>query len=155
MEPQGISFMRGIVWANGWRWIFILVSAASPFGCSHATFILMHAAASSQEGLVTIVVAFGAYFFIYNYPDTANFLTEKERALIHTRLAADGDATHDERFTWENVARAFKDPKCWLYGFAFHTMSLPLYTFSLFLVRSKKRPFRVLPVLPFEWLTQI
>lgn len=27
----------------------------------------------------------------------------------------------------------FRDPKCWLYGLAFHTLSLPLYTLSLFL----------------------
>lgn len=74
--------MRGIVWANGWRWIFIL------------------------EGLLTIVVAAGAYFFIYNYPDTARFLTEPERAVIHARLSADSDCTHDERFTWGNVIRA-------------------------------------------------
>lgn len=89
----------------------------------------------SQEGLATIVVAAGAYLFVYNYPDTAGFLTETERAVIHARLSADSDCTHDERFTWANVMRAIKDPKCWLYGFAFHTMSLPLYTFSLFVVR--------------------
>lgn len=106
----GISFMRGIVWENGWRWIFIL------------------------EGILTVVVAVGAYFFIYNYPDTASFLNETERAAIHARLSADSDCTLDERFTWDNVLLAIKDPKCWLYGFAFHTMSLPLYTFSLFVV---------------------
>lgn len=83
---------------------------------------------------MTIVVAAAAYFFIHNYPNTATFLSDNERAVIQARLAADSDCTHDERFTWGNVGRALKDPKCWLYGFAFHTMSLPLYTFSLFLV---------------------
>lgn len=29
--------------------------------------------------------------------------------------------------------QAFRDPSCWLYGLGFHTMSLPLYTLSLFL----------------------
>lgn len=29
-STQGISFMRGIVWSNGWRWIFILVSGERP-----------------------------------------------------------------------------------------------------------------------------
>lgn len=85
---------------------------------------------------MTIVVAAGAYFFIYNYPNTAGFLTNKERAAIQARLAADSDSTRDEGFRWAQVAKAMKDPKCWLYGFAFHTMSLPLYTFSLFLVGS-------------------
>ncbi|KAK4226044.1 major facilitator superfamily domain-containing protein [Podospora fimiseda] len=105
----GIGHMRGIVWENGWRWIFIL------------------------EGIATVVVAVAAYFFIYNYPDTAEFLSDKERVYIRNRLASDSDATHDERFTWGNVAKALRDPKCWLYGLSFHTMSLPLYTFSLFL----------------------
>ncbi|KAK0609503.1 major facilitator superfamily domain-containing protein [Bombardia bombarda] len=105
----GIGFMRGIVWKNGWHWIFIL------------------------EGLATIVVAVAAYWFIHDYPATAKFLSEKERIFIRNRLASDSDATHDERFTWGNVARALRDPKCWLYGLSFHTMSLPLYTYSLFL----------------------
>ena len=88
-----------------------------------------------QEGIATVLVAVGAYWFIYNYPETAEFLSDKERRFIRRRLAADSDATHDERFTWDNVTKALRDPKCWLYGLGFHAMSLPLYTFSLFLVR--------------------
>ncbi|KAG7288419.1 hypothetical protein NEMBOFW57_004769 [Staphylotrichum longicolle] len=87
----------------------------------------------AYEGIATVVVAVGAYWFIYNYPETAEFLSDKERRFIRRRLAADSDATHDETFTWGNVAKALRDPKCWLYGLSFHTMSLPLYTFSLFL----------------------
>ncbi|KAI2468505.1 MFS general substrate transporter [Annulohypoxylon bovei var. microspora] len=105
----GIGRMGGIVWQNGWRWIFIL------------------------EGILTVIVAASAYGFIYNYPDTSKFLTEDERKFIHERLAADSDATHDEKFTWGAVVEALKDSNCWLYGLGFHTMSLPLYTLSLFL----------------------
>ena len=101
--------MRGVGGLNGWRWIFIL------------------------EGLLTILVSIAAYFFIFNYPDTASFLNSSERAQIHARLKADSDATQAEAFSWANVLKAFKDVKCWLYGLAFHTMSLPLYTLSLFL----------------------
>jgi sugar phosphate permease len=101
--------MNGVGGYHGWRWIFIL------------------------EGLFTIVVAVAAYFFIINYPDTAKFITENERAFIRARLAADSDATRREEFNWTNVLKALADPKCWLYGLAFHTTSLPLYTLSLFL----------------------
>jgi hypothetical protein len=83
---------------------------------------------------LTIVISLAAYYFISNYPDTAKFLSNKERVYIQARLAADSDSTRNEAFTWANVLKAVKDPKCWLYGFAFHTMSLPLYTLSLFLV---------------------
>ena len=87
-----------------------------------------------QEGLVTVVVSISAYYFISNYPATAKFLSDDERAYIYSRLKSDSDATRNEAFTWTNVSKALKDPKCVLYGFAFHTMSLPLYTLSLFLV---------------------
>ncbi|KAJ4322859.1 hypothetical protein N0V84_004623 [Fusarium piperis] len=105
----GIGKMGGVVWENGWRWIFIL------------------------EGIATVVVAVAAYWFIENYPDTSTFLTKAERAFIHERLAADSDAIRQEQFSWAAVREALSDPSCWLYGLGFHTMSLPLYTLSLFL----------------------
>ncbi|KAJ4251418.1 hypothetical protein NW762_011400 [Fusarium torreyae] len=105
----GIGKMAGVVWENGWRWIFIL------------------------EGIATVLVALAAYWFIENYPDTSRFLTKSERAFIHERLHADSDAIREEKFSWAAVREALKDPSCWLYGLGFHTMSLPLYTLSLFL----------------------
>jgi hypothetical protein len=86
-----------------------------------------------QEGILTVVIAVFAYRFIHNYPKTAKFLTEPERDYVQARLKADNDATNYEPFSWPSVLRAIKDPKCWLYGLAFHTLSLPLYTLSLFL----------------------
>lgn len=74
-----------------------------------------------------------SYFFIYNYPDTAKFLTDDERESVQQRLKLDSDATQDEKLDWSNVKKAFTDVKCWLYAFGFHTLSLPLYTLSLFL----------------------
>jgi sugar phosphate permease len=108
----GIAHMRNVGGYKGWRWIFIL------------------------EGLLTIVIAVAAYWFISNYPENVSWLSDKERNFIQARLKADSDATNDEKFTWADVIVACKDVKCWLYGFAFHTMSLPLYTLSLFLVRT-------------------
>lgn len=86
-----------------------------------------------QEGLLTVVVEVASYFFIHNYPETALFLRDDERAFIHARLENDSDATNNEEFAWVNVRAAFADYKCWLYALGFHTMSLPLYTLSLFL----------------------
>ncbi|KAI5362351.1 putative major facilitator superfamily, MFS transporter superfamily [Septoria linicola] len=105
----GIGHMRGVGGYNGWRWIFIL------------------------EGLLTCIVAVGAYWFVADWPSKAKFVTEDEREYITARLKADSDATQNEGFTWSNVLLAFKDPKVWLYNAVFHTLSLPLYTLSLFL----------------------
>ena len=101
--------MNGVGGYHGWRWIFIL------------------------EGLLTVVVSLIAYHFIANYPSTAKFLTEGERAYVLARLEASTDATRNESFTWGNVLMAMRDPKVWFYGFSFHTLALPLYTLSLFL----------------------
>ena len=99
-----------VVPRNGWRWIFII------------------------EGILTVVVSLFGYLFITNWPTTAKWLNENEKALVHSRLKADSDATNLEGFTWSNVLSTFLDVKCWLYCLTFHTMSLPLYTLSLFLV---------------------
>ncbi|KAF1845065.1 MFS transporter [Cucurbitaria berberidis CBS 394.84] len=105
----GIAHMRNVGGYSGWRWIFIL------------------------EGLLTIIIAIVAYWFISNYPDTVSWLSKDERAFIQARLKADSDATNEEEFRWGDVWFACKDIKVWLYGLGFHTMSLPLYTLSLFL----------------------
>jgi len=105
----GIGFMKGVGGLNGWRWIFIL------------------------EGILTVLVALSAYFWIHNYPKTAKFLSEDERTFIYNRLKSDNDSMNVEPFAWVNVRAALKDYKCWLYGLGFHTMSLPLYTLSSFL----------------------
>lgn len=63
----GISFMNGIAGLKGWRWIFII------------------------EGLFTVVVAVCILFITYDYPETAKFLAEEERAYIIYRLSHDFD----------------------------------------------------------------
>lgn len=82
---------------------------------------------------MTVVFSIASYFLIYNYPATANFLTPKERDHVIARLKKDSDASRDEKFSWTGVRQALKDPKIYLYGLCFHTMSLPVYTLSLFL----------------------
>jgi MFS family permease len=123
----GIGKMKGVAGLSGWRWIFILVSNLQKLLCTELIMTF------EQEGILTVIVSLSAYFFIHNYPSTAPFLSEPERAYIHSRLKHDTDATNEEKFSWSNVRAALADYKCWMYGFGFHTMSLPLYTLSLFL----------------------
>ncbi|KAK7517798.1 major facilitator superfamily domain-containing protein [Phyllosticta citriasiana] len=105
----GIGKMNGVADLKGWRWIFII------------------------EGLLTVVVSLFGYLFINNYPSTAGFLSPKERKVVLSRLTSDSDSTADEPFNWNAVLTCLRDPKCWLYGAVFHSLSLPLYTLSLFL----------------------
>jgi hypothetical protein len=102
-------------------------------GSRTSSICTIHTLTAFQEGILTIVIAIAAYWFISNYPEAVSWLSKDEKAFIQARLKADSDNTNNEKFTWTGVLTAAKDPKCWLYGFAFHTMSLPLYTLSLFL----------------------
>ena len=78
-------------------------------------------------------MSIAAYFFVHNYPATAKFLTPEEREYVLARLENDSDATRDEKFTWAGVRQALKDPKIYLYGLCFHTLTLPGNTLNLFL----------------------
>lgn len=61
-----IGKMDGKGGLEGWRWIFIL------------------------EGIATVLVAVFAYFALYDFPETAGFLTEEERAFVVFRLKYQG-----------------------------------------------------------------
>lgn len=100
--------MKGLGGKPGWSWIFII------------------------EGLITFVVALGAFYFMQDYPDTAKFLTEAERKEVKRRLENDRDFLADEyntKFIWQ----AFKDWKIYLFAVAGVCIALPTYCVSLFL----------------------
>jgi hypothetical protein len=82
--------MDGVAGYSGWRWIFIL------------------------EGLATIVVAVIAKFIIVDWPETARFLTQDERALLLRRLSEDQGEARMDRLDKKSLRRAFSDPKIYL-----------------------------------------
>ncbi|KAF8134538.1 major facilitator superfamily domain-containing protein [Boletus edulis] len=102
-----IERMEGIGGLHGWQWIFCL------------------------EGLATIVTAFAAFFFMYDYPETASFLTEKERHNIVWLLKHDSQnlATHyDIRF----VLQALKDYRTYVQIGIYIGLLIPIYAIALF-----------------------
>lgn len=118
--------MKGVAGLEGWSWIFIIA------GDTHHA--LLASSNTQQEGIVTCVIAVGGYRFIEDWPSKSKFLSAEDKSLLISRLKADSDAVNTEHFVWAEVFKAFKDPKVWLYCVAFHTLSLPLYILSLFLV---------------------
>lgn len=132
----GIAKMDGIGGLEGWRWIFIL------------------------EGIVTVVVAIFAFWALYDFPETASFLTEEERAFVVFRLKYQGQqqtaghsqarVAQSDEFKWQYVWDAFKDWQIWVNIFVYWGVSqnpkpailtetdifkivCPLYGISLFL----------------------
>ena len=63
------------------------------------------------EGLLTVVVGVAAKWWIPDWPETASFLTEEERARLVGRLAVDsGDAKMDylNKAAWRRIMSDWK-----------------------------------------------
>ncbi|KAL9074817.1 MAG: hypothetical protein Q9157_004229 [Trypethelium eluteriae] len=94
------------------------------------------------EGILTVVVALGSYFFIYDFPETAHFLSSEERAFVVFRLKYDGQDTdmddsqriaQSDEYHWKYVKMAFQDWQIWLNLLVYWGYNCPLYGISLFL----------------------
>ncbi|KFA66688.1 hypothetical protein S40285_04977 [Stachybotrys chlorohalonatus IBT 40285] len=105
---RGIMEMDGVAGLGGWAWIFIL------------------------EGIATFIIAVWAYFAMYDYPNSAKFLTTEERAEVVQRLEDDRSALSDEfkmQFVWD----AFRDWKIYAHMLITIGIYTPLYSISVFL----------------------
>ncbi|KAF7357691.1 hypothetical protein MVEN_00814800 [Mycena venus] len=83
------------------------------------------------EGIVTVLVAAASYFFMYDYPQTAAFLTETEREQIVHLLKEDAQdlATHyDRKFVWQ----AMRDYKTYVQIGIYMGLLIPVYAIALF-----------------------
>ncbi|KAH7231472.1 hypothetical protein FSOLCH5_015210 [Fusarium solani] len=119
----GIAKMDGVGGLEGWRWIFIL------------------------EGIATVLTSVVAFFALHDFPETASFLTEEERAFVVFRLkyqsqrpvkgqeeeAGQTRVAEAGEFKWAYVWSAFKDWQIWVNIFVYWGIVCPLYGISLFL----------------------
>jgi len=103
-----IEKLDGRAGLHGWQWIFLI------------------------EGLMTTVIAFTAYFFMHDYPESSTFLTEDEREfIVHTiRDDSQGQAKH---FSTRFVVQALADWKSWVQLLMFLGVNIPVYAVALFL----------------------
>ncbi|KAI4649188.1 hypothetical protein J4E93_003502 [Alternaria ventricosa] len=105
---RGIAEMSGVGGKAAWAWIFIL------------------------EGLLSILVSTIAYWCIYDYPETARFLTPKERTEVQRRLHVDhGHLSND--FDMKYVYQALTDWKIYIFMLICMAGFCPIYSFALFL----------------------
>lgn len=103
-----ISLMDGVGGKAGWAWIFII------------------------EGLATVAVGLVSWWMVFNWPDTAGFLTPEERVRARRRLDEDGQSRTDEKFDKNYIIAAAKDWKTWGFCVCYIGFLCPLYAFSLF-----------------------
>ncbi|KAL5520899.1 hypothetical protein ACEPAF_2902 [Sanghuangporus sanghuang] len=105
-----ISNMDGVGDKAAWSWIFIL------------------------EGIVTVIAGATSYFLLQDFPETARFLSEQERACVIRRLQTDDQfSAGGEKLQWKNVQKSLTDYKTWLGTMTLIGFGGPMYAFSLFL----------------------
>lgn len=91
------------------------------------------------KGLLTVAVAIASYFLLYDFPDTAGFLTVEERAWAVHRLKYQGSAksgrkiAESDHFQWKYVRQALTDWQLYVCLFMYWGIVCPLYGISLFL----------------------
>lgn len=105
-----ISNMEGVGGKPAWAWIFIL------------------------EGLATVLAGILSFWIIQDFPDTAKFLTDAERAFVIRRLQEDDQfSAAGEKLKWKWVWDSLLDWKTWIGMLVYMGADGPLYAFSLFL----------------------
>ncbi|CAG8508887.1 1375_t:CDS:10 [Acaulospora morrowiae] len=103
-----VLHLDGTYGFSGWQWIFII------------------------DGIVTILVAFIAFFLITDYPGTAMWLTEEERHLITDRLKRDAGDAYAPHFTMNYVLEAIRDWKVWNASLVYIGITIAMFSFSFF-----------------------
>ncbi|KAK2055601.1 high-affinity nicotinic acid transporter [Colletotrichum caudatum] len=81
-----ISFMDGVGGLAGWRWLFIL------------------------EGIPAILCGIYTFFFLPNYPETVEFLTESERETILADLPEQAPTMNANTVNSQQIKDLFRDP---------------------------------------------
>ncbi|KOS18221.1 putative transporter [Escovopsis weberi] len=104
-----IGHLDGYRGLSGWRWILIL------------------------EGVPGMVLGVVAYALMPNDPASAKFLSPEEKALVETRLRRGyGHTASSAEMSREDVFRAFRDWKVWVFCVAHFCGITMLYGFSTF-----------------------
>ncbi|VUC32114.1 unnamed protein product [Clonostachys rosea] len=104
-----IAHMSGVAGYGGWRWIFIL------------------------EGIATFLIGVFAYFVTPDWPQTAKFLTEEERAMVMARLAQDTPDASMNHWNKSTAKRVLGDLKIWLGALMYLGIVTTTYSTSFFI----------------------
>lgn len=76
---------------SGWQWLFLF------------------------EGLITIVFSVVIFFALPNFPDTARWLSDKEKAFVQARLPPNAPLASEVNFIFREIVRDLKDVRLWMF----------------------------------------
>ncbi|KXN87484.1 hypothetical protein AN958_08789, partial [Leucoagaricus sp. SymC.cos] len=103
-----LTFLGGKRDIPAWAWIFIV------------------------EGAITVLFGIVSWFFIPDFPDQNNFLTQEETKLVLERVERDrGDSVPDE-LTLSKILQHLQDWKIWAFGLMYFCAAVPAYAIGFF-----------------------
>lgn len=104
----GVGFMSGLGGLFGWQWLFLL------------------------EGLVTIIVGVAVWFFLPDYPETAKFFTEEERAWAVERMGPYAPKQSDKHFSKRDFIATIRSLEFWLFAITYFFLACSGGAFGYF-----------------------
>jgi MFS family permease len=104
----GIGHMNGTSGLSAWRWLFIL------------------------EGIPSCLSSLLVFFFLPDYPETANWLSETERKTAEQRLKSCGSHGIGSRVTWKDFSATMRDWRLYVHYAIYIGISVPFSSLSLF-----------------------
>ncbi|KAH8682296.1 major facilitator superfamily domain-containing protein [Xylariales sp. PMI_506] len=92
---------------SGWQWLFL------------------------AEALATVVFGVAVWFLLPDFPETASWLTDKEKAFIQARLPPNAPRAAEQHFNWREIVASLQDLRLWLFTliWAFFTIGTSGVTF--------------------------
>ena len=85
---------------SGWQWLFLF------------------------EGLVTIVLAVVIWFCLPDFPPTARWLSETEKAFVQARLPPNAPLDKELNFRWREIMASLKDVRLWMFTAVWATQTV-------------------------------
>ncbi|KIK70953.1 hypothetical protein GYMLUDRAFT_33043 [Collybiopsis luxurians FD-317 M1] len=85
------------------------------------------------EGSGTIAFALFAFFWLPRSSDTWWMLTEEEKALARRRILEDSSVEINEKFSFREAFRPFRNPLYWIWAMISLSLGVPLSSYNNFL----------------------
>ncbi|KAL2796475.1 major facilitator superfamily domain-containing protein [Aspergillus keveii] len=104
----GVGHMNQVHGLSAWRWLFIIEGAPS---CASAVLV---------------------WFILPDYPETASWLSEAEKALAARRLELEGSKGAAKAMTWEDAKEVLFDWRLYAHYLVYFGISAPFSSLSLF-----------------------
>ncbi|KAI5357936.1 Putative major facilitator superfamily, MFS transporter superfamily [Septoria linicola] len=76
------------------------------------------------EGLLTVVFAVVIYFCLPDFPNTARWLSDREKAFVLARWPPNAPMADELHFRWSEIKEALKDIRLWMFTLIWATQTV-------------------------------